>query len=149
MMMNGAAYRRSRLYNPGEMNSHSCHRITGEATKMPAKNATFMYSMKGSVSRVKTSFSPGGRNFASGRSSQPKIRSAKFQQTRNATPSATNETISRLRSSSRCSRNDIFVSSRSSSSGAAVKSAVVVSAMVNFSGVIGSLHRQCVHWLVS
>ena len=83
------------------MKSQTCRRITGAARKRPAKKATFMYMKNGAVRRVYASLSPGGRNFVSGSCSFAKICSDQCQQRRKPTKIAIEETISRLRSSSR------------------------------------------------
>src|SRR5438045_317206 len=65
------------------------------------------------------------------------MRSAKFQQSRNATKIAIAETISRFRSSSRCSRNDIFGNSCSGSAPGEEGKSVVSELIYSACGVVG------------
>src|SRR5438876_6979809 len=84
--------------------------MKGAARKTEARNATFMYSMNGSVSSRKTGrLAP--RRGRTGTRKKSRIRRAYESVSANAVPTARTHHQSRFRSSSRCSRNDIVGSS--------------------------------------
>ena len=123
MMMKGAAYFFSCSWSPGDTNFHTWKRMPGMEMKMPSTMATFIHVQKASVGEVKTSSVFMLRR---GREMKRMAGSVMKKAMRMPTPADATLHMMRVRSSPRCSMNDILPRARSvSGSGATVCSSAI------------------------